>query len=152
MDDLNFDLDASSYGNETRFINHYVGISDVPNVELLKAQFHDGPHILVRTVCDIEPTDELLLDYGPGFGNMINMGAENDRAEISADEEVEESQVYGTKLDVLDGFASLTDTNEYMQGLNDVNVGMYCGTQVAIKKFAKEKKPYLAYHWNRLKK
>lgn len=56
-----FTIDSGQQGNFTRFINH----SDNPNVEAIGA-FQDGLfHIVIRTIRDIQPGEELCYHYGP---------------------------------------------------------------------------------------
>lgn len=67
----NYGVDAQKAGNELRFINDYRNINDKPNT-ILKNTFIDRrPKILVVALDNIEPDQEILLDYGEGYYNCF---------------------------------------------------------------------------------
>lgn len=57
-------IDAQEVGNEMRFINHYKGISNEPNVKFVN--YMDGIFIRIMVVCirEINVGEELVVDYG----------------------------------------------------------------------------------------
>ncbi len=57
-------VDGEHMGNEMRFINSYINVSFAANVTLRTAYIGGTPHLLVVCLRDIEPGEELLLDYG----------------------------------------------------------------------------------------
>ena len=60
-------IDAQTYGNECRSINHYDNISEAPNV-IMKACYVEGlPRLMIVCKRRIEVNEELLLDYGKGY-------------------------------------------------------------------------------------
>lgn len=61
---MDFDIDAETFGNESRFINNS---TDRPNAQLITVYSEDGPHVLVYTKKTIKPDDEILIDFGPQF-------------------------------------------------------------------------------------
>jgi len=62
-------IDAQDYGNELRFANSYLNISKEPNV-ISSNTMLDGVHrILYVCMRDIEPGEELLIDYGEDYNN-----------------------------------------------------------------------------------
>ena len=64
-------LDAEHCGNELRFINSYLNISFYPNVTMRTVYINTFPHLVVVCTKDIEPGDELLLDYGEGYNQAF---------------------------------------------------------------------------------
>lgn len=58
-----FTIDSLACGNITRFINH----SDHPNAEAIGV-FYDGLfHIIIRSIRDIQPQEEICYHYGPMY-------------------------------------------------------------------------------------
>lgn len=60
-------VDAQDCGNEMRFINSYLNIDFGPNVTMRTAYINTYPHLLIVCLRDIEPGEELLLDYGKAY-------------------------------------------------------------------------------------
>ena len=78
---LQMNVDAARYGNEMRFMNHFHGSIDDPNVEMVTEHVQGGnsvePVIVVRVVRDVHEGEELLVDYGDGYwGAMLKKAAE----------------------------------------------------------------------------
>lgn len=73
MEDKTFEeslgVDAQKSGNEMRFINSHLNIAFSANVSMRTAYVNSYPHILIVCTQDIEPGDELLLDYGAAYNN-----------------------------------------------------------------------------------
>jgi hypothetical protein len=60
-------IDARDFGNELRFANSNINISDEPNVTS-RISYIDGlPRVLYICTNDIEPGEELLIDYGDDY-------------------------------------------------------------------------------------
>lgn len=61
-----YGVDATTGGNETRFINHYKGAAAAPNVRFATTGGAGGtsPRIMVLTTAQIAAGDEFLADYG----------------------------------------------------------------------------------------
>tara|TARA_Y100000813_G_scaffold194440_1_gene174818 strand:- start:264 stop:743 length:480 start_codon:yes stop_codon:yes gene_type:complete len=64
-----FGIDALKAGNELRFINDYRNIKNDANVILKNTYIDKRPKILVVVKEDIEPDEEILLDYGNDYYN-----------------------------------------------------------------------------------
>ena len=60
-------ISALKSGNETRFINHYYKINDVPNVKLVTANIFGKINKIIVTTEEIDKNSEFLLDYGTGY-------------------------------------------------------------------------------------
>ena len=60
-------VNAASEGNESRFINHYKGIQEEPNVILKIAFIEELPRVMVVCLRDIEVGKELLLSYSAEY-------------------------------------------------------------------------------------
>lgn len=74
---IKLDIDAESFGNETRFINDFHGIASAPNC---KYQIYDDETRMSRAarvvvISAIAPGEELLCDYG-GFFNISAFGTD----------------------------------------------------------------------------
>ena len=63
------DVDAMSFGNETRFINDYMGIAPRPNVSLnvYRKPLSGELSVGVLSLEALNVGAELLVDYGQGF-------------------------------------------------------------------------------------
>ena len=66
---LNLGVDAQDSGNEFRFINSYLGIASTPNVVMRTGYLNSYPHVIIVCGRDIQPGDEILLDYGSDYNN-----------------------------------------------------------------------------------
>lgn len=66
---LNLGVDAQDSGNELRFINSFRGIASTPNVVMRTGYLNSYPHIILVCGRDIQPGDEILLDYGSDYDN-----------------------------------------------------------------------------------
>jgi hypothetical protein len=60
-------VDATREGNEMRFINHFTGIADEPNVIMKIAYVEELPRVMVVCRKDIEIGEEFLFKYSDGF-------------------------------------------------------------------------------------
>lgn len=61
-------IDAQSYGNECRAINHYANISeDGPNVVMKTCYVEELPRVMIVCQRVINPGEEILLDYGDAY-------------------------------------------------------------------------------------
>lgn len=64
-----WEIDASYYGNEMRFINH----SFYPNVDYCISIDSQGiPHIILIAAQDISEKDQFLIDYGNNYWQGLN--------------------------------------------------------------------------------
>lgn len=60
-------VDATLFGNESRFINHFEGIAKDPNV-IMKIAYVEGiPRVMIVCKKDIEIGEELLFKYSDEF-------------------------------------------------------------------------------------
>jgi SET domain-containing protein len=57
-------IDAQKYGSEMRFINHYKGISQKPNVKFVDYIDDASTRIMVVCTREINVGEELVVDYG----------------------------------------------------------------------------------------
>ncbi len=73
-------LDAEFCGNECRFINSYINVGFLPNVVMKTVYLNTYPHIIIICIDDIEPGDEILLDYGVSY-NETYLNASPDTVE-----------------------------------------------------------------------
>ena len=64
-------INAEHEGNEVRFINDYRGIGESANVTFRGAFLNCKPHLLVIAMRDVEPDEELLVDYGSGYWSAV---------------------------------------------------------------------------------
>jgi SET domain-containing protein len=60
----NYDIDAKEYGNIIRFINHD---SQHCNAEFRRIYFEGLMHIVCFALCDIEPNEQIKVDYGAAY-------------------------------------------------------------------------------------
>jgi hypothetical protein len=60
-------LDAQSFGNEGRVINHYANIAETPNVIMKRCHVEELPRIMLVCKRNIGVGEEFLLDYGSGY-------------------------------------------------------------------------------------
>ena len=60
-------VDASSCGNELRYINDYRNIKNKPNTKLQVVYLDKKPKVLVVVIEDINKNEEILLDYGENY-------------------------------------------------------------------------------------
>ncbi len=60
-------IDAGECGNEMRYINSYLNIAFTPNVTMRTTYINTYPHVVIVCIRDIEPGEELLLDYGKAY-------------------------------------------------------------------------------------
>jgi len=60
-------VDAQHEGNECRFINHYQGISDKPNVVMKIVYVEELPRVMIVCIRDINVGEELLLQYSDEY-------------------------------------------------------------------------------------
>jgi hypothetical protein len=67
-------IDARVFGNLSRFINHYRGILEAPNVGFVLNRFGDDPEamykarfLVVEALRGIPQGEELAVDYGDGY-------------------------------------------------------------------------------------
>jgi len=60
-------IDAQDYGNELRFINGNKNISQEPNVVSRNCQIGGVPRVLYLCISNIEPGEEILIDYGDEY-------------------------------------------------------------------------------------
>ncbi len=67
------DIDAERCGNETRYLNHYAGIAAAPNADLrIRIEPFSGTRwIAVRLVSPVAAGDEILLDYGEEYSEVL---------------------------------------------------------------------------------
>jgi len=64
-------IDAQNIANELGLINDYLGLSVKPNLAM-KPIIHKGFYYFgYVSICDIEKGEELLVDYGKAFQNML---------------------------------------------------------------------------------
>ena len=63
------EIDAQHAGNESRFINHFSGISDAPNAKFVETfNPRTGERVVEVRACKVVASGkEILLDYGPRF-------------------------------------------------------------------------------------
>ena len=66
---VRLDIDAQTYGNETRYINSYQGIAPAPNVAFCVYRAPNTGEIAVGVIATaaIKYGEELLVDYGSKF-------------------------------------------------------------------------------------
>lgn len=64
-------VDAEKYGNELRFVNSNINISQEPNVQSSVCYIGGLPRVLYLCINDIEPDDEMLIDYGDEYNEMF---------------------------------------------------------------------------------
>ena len=79
-----YDVDASTHGNEARFINH----SCEPNCQAVN---YDDEEIWIESICDIKKGEELTYDYGfdePDCAFPCLCGSKNCREWIVRDDYV----------------------------------------------------------------
>jgi|EP00979_Chaetoceros_neogracilis_P005860 hypothetical protein len=60
-------VDAQQEGNECRFINHYQGISEKPNVIMKIGYVEELPRVMIVCIRDINVGEELLLQYSDEY-------------------------------------------------------------------------------------
>lgn len=60
-------VDASSEGNECRFINHFRGIAEEPNVIMKIGYVENLPRVMIVCTRDIDSGEELLLKYSDEY-------------------------------------------------------------------------------------
>ena len=60
-------IDSINYGNETRFINDYRGINDIPNTKIVSTVVGGISRILFVVIEDIATFEEILTDYGEEY-------------------------------------------------------------------------------------
>ena len=63
-------MDASACGNETRFINDFHGIGN-QNAKFRNLWIAGEFHLFIQAYDDIEPGDEILVNYGMGYWNQV---------------------------------------------------------------------------------
>lgn len=63
MGKTSYTIDASAYGNHTRFINH----SEKPNLQSISIAADGLMHIVLLTTRRVAPGEELLLNYGDRY-------------------------------------------------------------------------------------
>mmetsp|Transcript_35712 Transcript_35712/g.111710 ORF Transcript_35712/g.111710 Transcript_35712/m.111710 type:complete len:530 (-) Transcript_35712:4427-6016(-) len=54
-------------GNEVKYVNDYRNSFFAANVEFCEMLIYGQPHLILVTLCDIEPDQELLTDYGSSY-------------------------------------------------------------------------------------
>jgi len=69
VDDLA--IDARDYGNELRFINSNMNISEEPNVTSVVSYIDGLPRVLYICTNDIEAGEEILIDYGDEYNESF---------------------------------------------------------------------------------
>jgi len=70
-----FSVDAEMYGNETRFINDYRGVTKEPNVIYIthtcRTFVYNGKYLdsttVIKAIKNIEENEELTVNYGKGY-------------------------------------------------------------------------------------
>lgn len=60
-------VDARKEGNECRFINHYQGIADDPNVIMKIAYVEELPRVMIVCMKDLQIGKEFLLRYSDEY-------------------------------------------------------------------------------------
>lgn len=60
-------LDAAREGNECRFINHYQGIADKPNVIMKIAYVEELPRVMIVCIKNVDVGQEFLLQYSDEY-------------------------------------------------------------------------------------
>lgn len=60
-------VDATKEGNECRFINHYTGIGESPNVVMKIAYVEELPRVMIVCTRDIAKGEEFLLKYSDEY-------------------------------------------------------------------------------------
>ena len=64
-------IDARDYGNELRFINSNMNISDEPNVTSTVSYIDGLPRVLYICTNDIEVGEEMVIDYGDDYNEKF---------------------------------------------------------------------------------
>lgn len=64
-------VDAQKYGNELRFVNGNMNIAEEPNVKSSVCYIGGLPRVLYICINDIEPGDEILVDYGNDYNESF---------------------------------------------------------------------------------
>jgi len=64
-------VDARDFGNELRFANSNKNISDEPNVTSCVSYIGGLPVVIYICINDIEPGDEMLIDYGDDYNEKF---------------------------------------------------------------------------------
>ena len=60
-------IDASRWGNESRFLNHFEGVCAAANVEVSVVDEADGAHVVFRAARAVAAGEQLVLNYGKEF-------------------------------------------------------------------------------------
>jgi len=64
-------VDAGDAGNETRYINDCSGTGHTANIHFRRAWIGGRMQVVVQALVDIQPNQELLVEYGEGYwGNL----------------------------------------------------------------------------------
>uniref|UniRef100_A0A7S1C1U7 SET domain-containing protein n=1 Tax=Corethron hystrix TaxID=216773 RepID=A0A7S1C1U7_9STRA len=63
-------VDATREGNESRFINHFAGIAEAPNVIMQIAYVEEIPRVMIVCRKDIESGEEFLFKYSDEFSEL----------------------------------------------------------------------------------
>jgi hypothetical protein len=67
LDGMELGINAEDCGNEMRYINSYLNISDGPNCVMRTTFINRTPHILIICIRSIAIGTEILLDYGADY-------------------------------------------------------------------------------------
>jgi hypothetical protein len=78
-------VDARTFGNEIRTINHYENIADAPNVIMSICYVDELPRVLIICKRDIPVGTEFLLDYGSGYTKYHFTNASNNKGKPTVD-------------------------------------------------------------------
>jgi len=89
------DIDAERIGNETRFLNDYHGIIEEPNVELQvdNDTLTGDIHCFAIALHEIQVGEELLMDYGEGYWDIISPSKGNKITKLKQKYQVPESKM-----------------------------------------------------------
>jgi hypothetical protein len=69
----NYIINANDYGNEIRYINSYLNISDKPNCKFSLFHNNNLPHILCICINNIKSGEEILCSYSEEYNKEFNI-------------------------------------------------------------------------------
>ena len=78
-------IDAETCGNELRFINSHINIAFAPNATLRVVYVAGLPHVVIVCTADIEPDEEILLDYGAAYNAAYLSGKPTTHSEAMSE-------------------------------------------------------------------
>ena len=83
-------IDAQRCGNSSRFMNHYRGIADLPNVRVETKYLFDGVHQFFFAERDILLGEQLLIDYGRYYADGHDWNNAEEKSEEKSEKKSEE--------------------------------------------------------------